>query len=79
MHTDTIPKKKIENSEYQRSDELRTIVLPEAQTLRNLAAHLKTRMARLTPEALAAVRSLAEGHQTPLSQIRKVTLRVDAG
>lgn len=44
MHTDTIPKKNIDNAEYMRSDELRTITLPDGKTLRDLAAHLKEAM-----------------------------------
>lgn len=44
MHTDTIPRIKIDNAEYMRSDALRTLRLPPADKLRELAAELKGAM-----------------------------------
>ncbi|MBS1956400.1 MAG: hypothetical protein JST89_19595 [Cyanobacteria bacterium SZAS-4] len=44
MHTDSIPKIKIDNAEYQRSDELRTLTLPPGTELREIAANLKAVM-----------------------------------
>lgn len=44
MHTDTIPKAKIDNAEYMRSDSMRVLALPPGDKLQGLAANLKVAM-----------------------------------
>ena len=41
MNTDTIPRKKSERDEYFRSDEIKTITLPEIEPIRSFAQGLE--------------------------------------
>ncbi|HEY9733599.1 MAG TPA: hypothetical protein V6C89_16890 [Drouetiella sp.] len=44
MHTDNIPRIKLDNAEYMRSDSLKTLSLPSGEKLRDLAGILKGAM-----------------------------------
>jgi hypothetical protein len=80
MITDTIPRKASLKQEYQRSDDLRRIPLPDHETLRTQAHNLEEALARDSRADVQAasrqlISALAEAYRVPVPEVKVLGAR----